>query len=245
MNEIRLVWVNKQIRFLSKFFLKDGEELIHGAEICGEHLGDRDLAKEIANDRRSSRELFTFEFIKESIRNVFPESFDNLFVGVVKMIIFDAVVGNNDRHFYNWGVIRTQIKSSKLPTFAPLYDSARGLFWNCTEAQIKGYLDEYSKNGKKIVNYIEKACPRISIADNIQANHFELINYLIRLSDEYVCLIEEFSSVENELKVLNMIRQEFSLILTSTRLELISLILRKRFEKIRRLTNVTQDKKLV
>ncbi|GAB3416304.1 HipA domain-containing protein [Niabella aquatica] len=245
MNEIKLVWVNKQVRFLSKFFLKDGEELIHGAEICGEHLGDKDLANEIANDRKSSRELFTFEFIKESIRNVFPKTFDNLLVGLVKMIIFDAIVGNNDRHFYNWGVIRTQIKSQKLPTFAPLYDSARGLFWNCTEAQVNGHLEHYSKNGKKVVNYIEKAYPRISIADNIQANHFELIEYLIRLNTDYISLIDEFSSTENEIKVLKMIKQEFSLILTIKRVELISLILKTRFEKIRRLTNVTQDQKLV
>src|SRR5206468_4167101 len=40
MNEIRLVKANGQIRFLSKYFLNKNENLIHGAEICGEHLGD-------------------------------------------------------------------------------------------------------------------------------------------------------------------------------------------------------------
>ena len=39
MNEICLVKANGQIRFLSKYFLNKDENLIHGAEICGEHFG--------------------------------------------------------------------------------------------------------------------------------------------------------------------------------------------------------------
>lgn len=60
MNDIKLVRAKGQIRFLSKFFLNEHEKLIHGAEICGEHLGDMLMAKEIANHKPSSRELFTF-----------------------------------------------------------------------------------------------------------------------------------------------------------------------------------------
>lgn len=48
MNEVALVKGNGQIRFLSKYFLRKNQKLVHGAEICGEHLGDADMAKEIA-----------------------------------------------------------------------------------------------------------------------------------------------------------------------------------------------------
>ena len=133
MNEIKLIKANRQIRFLSKYFLNENEKLIHGAEICGEHLGDMLLAEEIANHKPTSRELFTFEFIKDSKRSVFPQCFENLLVELVRMITFDALAGNNDRHFYNWGVIDTKKKTSKLPTFAPVYDSARGLMWNYSD----------------------------------------------------------------------------------------------------------------
>ena len=105
MNEIKLVKANGQIRFLSKYFLNKNEKLIHGAEICGEHLGDMLMAKEIANHKNTSRELFTFEFIRDSIRSVFPNCFELLLIELVKMITFDALAGNNDRHFYNWGVM--------------------------------------------------------------------------------------------------------------------------------------------
>ncbi len=137
MNQIRLVRAGGQIRFLSRFFLKDQEKLIHGAEICGEHLGDMLLAQEIAQNKQTSRELFTFQFITDALRSVFPDHFETLLPKLVKMIVFDELVGNNDRHFYNWGVIDSTKKTGKPPCFAPLYNSARGLLWNYSDENIE------------------------------------------------------------------------------------------------------------
>jgi hypothetical protein len=73
MNEICLVKANSRIRFLSKYFLNENENLIHGAEICGEHLGDMPFATEIANHKKNSRELFTFE----QLERFFPDVLNN------------------------------------------------------------------------------------------------------------------------------------------------------------------------
>lgn len=233
MNEICLVKANGQIRFLSKYFLNKNENLIHGAEICGEHLGDMLLAKEIADHKKTSRELFTFEFIKDAIRAVFPGSFEQLTLSLVKMLAFDALVGNNDRHFYNWGIIATKKKMLKLPTFAPVYDSARGLLWNRSDDNIINLLRIHKNGGKKVLNYIEEACPRISIESNTQANHFELMDFIERYSDEYRQIIKELACIENEEKVLEMLRKEFYPFFIPERSELITLILKTRFKKIR------------
>ncbi len=208
MNEIKLVKANGQIRFLSKYFLKKGEQLIHGAEICGSYLDDMPMAEEIANHKTTSRELFTFEFIKDTIRYVFPKCFESLLVDLVKMVTFDAITGNNDRHFYNWGIINTIEKSSKLPTFAPIYDSARGLYWNESDESIQNILRIYKQGGKKIEKYIENACPRISIESNTQANHFELIDFIKRYDIEYKDVIDNLTSVDNEKKVLKVLQKE-------------------------------------
>jgi len=230
MNEIKLVKANGQIRFLSKYFLNENEKLTHGAEICGEHLGDMILAEEIANHKPTSRELFTFEFIKDAIRSVFPQCFENLLLELVKMIAFDALAGNNDRHFYNWGVIDTKKKTSKLPTFAPLYDSARGLMWNYSDENIKKI---YNQGGKKIVTYVEEACPRISIEENKQANHFQLIYLVKNYNTEYGKIVSDLASVENEENVLTMLKEEFYPFFIQQRSVLITTILRSRFKKIR------------
>jgi HipA-like C-terminal domain len=233
MNEIKLVKANGQVRFLSKYFLNENEKLIHGAEICGEYLNDISLAEEIANHKTTSRELFTFEFIKDAIRTVFPESFENLLLELVKMITFDALAGNNDRHFYNWGVIDTLKKTPKAPTFAPLYDSARGLLWNVSDENCKHFLRLHKQNGKKVVNYIEEASPRISIEENKEANHFQLIDFIKIYNKEYKQIVISLASNENQEKVIRMLQKEFFPMFIQERCELIKIIIEARFNRIR------------
>lgn len=232
-NDVELLQINTQIRFLSKYFLNKNETLVHGAEICGQYLNDVDLAAQIANDQKSARELFTFEFICEAIRSVFPQPCEAIIDQVVKMIIFDALVGNNDRHFYNWGIIITKKKTEKQPIFAPIYDSARGLLWNKSDENIINYKRIHESGGKKVANYIDEASPRISIEGNSSVNHFELVEFLKKHKSEYKVLIEEMASKSNEALVLEMLKSEFYHFYIKERSELISLIISERFKRVR------------
>lgn len=233
MNEVKLVVANGQIRFLSRYFRKSNEVLVHGAEICGEYLDDRDMAAQIANNKKTSRELFTFEFISQSIRSVFPEGCESLICDLVRMITFDAIVGNNDRHFYNWGVINTVKEEQKKPKFAPIYDSARGLLWNESEDNIVKHFTNLQKGGKKIINYIEEAKPRISIENDANINHFSLIRFIKNLNDTYSDIIDELISESKEERVLKMLEQEIFKYFSKERRELVSLILKERFKTLR------------
>jgi hypothetical protein len=234
MNEVKLVFANGQLRFLSKYFLNKDQKLIHGAEICGQHLGDMNLADEIANNRKTSRELFTFEFISDAIKSVFPETAEILTSKFVEMIVFDAIVGNNDRHFYNWGVIHTIRKSKALPNFAPIYDSSRGLLWNHTDDRIvKDYINESSK----FKNYLESACPRVSIEADKGINHFQLVSFIFDNFASYRDTITNLITEDNEKKVLKMIDSEFQTFFVPDRLMITKLILKKRFEKLRDITS--------
>lgn len=231
MNQIRLIRAKGQIRFLSKYFLQKNQTLNHGAEICGEYLGDYDMAQEIADDKKDARELFTYDFIKEAISFVFPKNFKNILSDLVAMIIFDALVGNNDRHFYNWGVISSSIKSGLKPKFSPVYDSARGLFWNIHESNLNKYLDDDLKMQK----YLENSCPRISIPTNPMANHFDLVAYVIKGRSDYRKIKEKLCSIEAEKNVLAMLEEELFHLLNVKRRQAIRKVLQLRFERIRTL----------
>lgn len=235
MNEIKLVKANRQIRFLSRYFLSKNEKLIHGAEICGQHLGDMDMAEKIANHKNTARELFTFEFIKEAIRNVFPDNFENIIEKLVQLMVYDAIVGNNDRHFYNWGIIDTKQKTGNLPTFAPVYDTARALLWNESDENCKHILKIHNEGGKKIINYLEGTCPRISIESNTEANHFELIDFIKRYNNNYKNIVINLLTKEKEERVMTMLNEEFASFFIKERFELILLILTKRYKKLREL----------
>jgi hypothetical protein len=62
----------------------------------------------------------------------------------MKMLFFDGLVGNNDRHMYNWGVVR-DIYGKDIASISKIYDTARGLLWNMTEEQ----LDKVIKNNNR------------------------------------------------------------------------------------------------
>jgi hypothetical protein len=233
MNEVELVIANGQIRFLSRYFTKSNEALVHGAEICGEYLNDKEFANQIANSYQNSRELFTFEFICQSINAVFPESSKEIIKDLVKMITFDAIVGNNDRHFYNWGVISSVKKIGKISIFAPIYDSARGLFWNEDEENIVKHRKHISQGGAKIEKYIKYAKPRISIEKHANVNHFELISFIKTQNQEYCHIIQDLLTKSKEIRVLKMLENEIFQHFSFERRDLISQVLRKRFDKLR------------
>ena len=235
MNEIRLMQINTQIRFLSKYFLTYGEEeLVHGADICGEYTGNYDEAREIANDKKKAREIFTFEYIKDAIRNVFPNEFEELMLQFVKMLVFDAVVGNNDRHFYNWGVIRSVTNQDNNVIFAPLYDSARGLLWNFNEDNIKNLLLHYGRDGgKKLSNYLKNSCPRISIEDDKEINHFELVRFIANYNPEYKEIVQDLVNSDCEEKVLDLLEKEIFLFFSEHRKRIIRIVIKERFKQLR------------
>jgi hypothetical protein len=232
MNDIKLVIANEQIRFLSKYFLNKGEILVHGAEICGHYLNDKDFAAEVAERPRTAREFFTFEFICEAIRNVYPNNCESIIDGLVRMIAFDALCGNNDRHFYNWGVIDYAKVTKKVPKFAPLYDSARGFVWNWSDEDIIMRLEERKGNGKKIDRYINDSAPRISFEDNKDANHFELVQFL-KGNSSYKQIIMNLANEENEKKVMALLSREFFPHFIKERNDIVTLIVEKRFKTIR------------
>lgn len=177
MAKSRLVYAGNQIRFLSRYFLNPREqELVHGAEIFVGYLEDESLVHEIEAQKRA-REIFTVLFVKKAIVKYFGVDAEPIFRDFVKMLIFDGLVGNNDRHFYNWGVIRN-LKSSGNPCFSPIYDTARGLFWNEHERKI---ITLY-QNSKELNNYLKKysvnSKPKTGIDGDPSINHFQLLDYL-------------------------------------------------------------------
>jgi hypothetical protein len=195
-------------------------------------LNDNAFAELIANNLKESRALFTFEFLTNAIKYTFPDNYNEILNDLVRLITFDALTGNNDRHFYNWGIITNTKKDKQVPKFAPIYDSARGLFWNESDDNIK-IIKKNLKSNNRFETYLKNACPRISVEGNSKINHFGLIDYLKNNNEHYKLIIEEIASVENEKNVYNMLNKEFLRFFISERNELILLLLKERFKKVR------------
>lgn len=228
-NHFEIVKANGQLRFLSQYFLKKNEKLVHGAEIIGEFIEDISKAIIIANDKRQSSEQFTYELIKRAIKAIFPNYADSIQVEFVKMLIFDAIVGNNDRHFYNWGVISNLKKKNNIVTFAPVYDTARGLLWNIPDKDLSSMIE----NTKKIDRYINKSMPRIGLEGKKKVTHFDLIEFIVISDEKFKAIALDLISIEKENQILEMLRKDLFYYFSPYRSKLIEIILTKRYKHLR------------
>lgn len=174
MADSRLMCFGEQLRFLSRYFLKnDSHSLVHGAEIFEGYLQDRAFV-ETVEKQNEARNIFTFQFVEEALQKLFPGEWQDLRVGFARLLAFDAIVGNNDRHFYNWGVI-VDIMGRRATVFSPIYDTARALYWNTSENVLMEIARDKNRHKIHLEKYVTNCFPKTGW-DGLQApNHFKLI----------------------------------------------------------------------
>lgn len=217
----KLALASGQLRFLSKYFLKKDERLMHGAEIYAAYLHDDiEFVQEI-EDSKLSTDFFTVDFTLKSLRHSFPGNADELFGQLLKMLAFDAITGNNDRHFYNWGVI-IDVKNSRNPRFAPIYDTARGLFWNYHEDKIDELSSDVRKKQKHLRKYSANSRPKIGIEGRNKTNHFECIEQIYERFPDYADSISDVLETANGVNEGELIEDVYRSLLSPRRRDLIS-----------------------
>lgn len=230
-----LAWIGGQIRFLSKYFLdKPKQQLLdHGADLYAGYLNDRNFVEEIEK-RHKAPEFFTVQFTQETLKYFFPNDYETLMMEFIKLLVLDALVGNNDRHFYNWGIIR-HLQSNTLPIFSPIYDTARGLYWNVHEDKINAIIDNKDVLKSYLKKYCETSSPKIGWDGIKQLNHFQLVEHLCTLNAVQNCeTIKNLSSKITLEKVFKMIDCEFNTLISQKRRELIKMTLQYRHEIIQK-----------
>ncbi|MCE9538742.1 MAG: hypothetical protein K8R85_05945, partial [Bacteroidetes bacterium] len=144
--------------------------------------------------------------------------------------------GNNDRHFYNWAIVK-HIENKKKPKFAPIYDSARGLFWNDSEAKLEKWNEHPKLMDDKIKKYSEGSKPKIGWDSLDDLNHFDLISKIFSVNLRYRTVCTQLVNQENLDKALALVDNKFSKFYSSYRLELIKKCLIYRFQRLMIIVN--------
>ena len=111
---------------ISKNFIsrEAGEALIHGNEILPIHVEHYDKTK------IAKQSDHTVDNIIAAVNRLFPHGLgQSILKQLAEYIVFDALIGNTDRHHENWGMrFRLGIEGDTFPlTVAPSYDHASSL----------------------------------------------------------------------------------------------------------------------
>ena len=92
------------------------------------------------------------------------------------MIIFDALIGNSDRHHSNWGyIIEENNKTYSNIRFSPLYDNGSQLCSYVNDSDIKDILRDKNRYNA-LIDTKSKSC--IGWEEQRPIRHFELIKKL-------------------------------------------------------------------
>lgn len=191
--------------YLRMDFLMLKQSLVHGANILSRYLAEKDTKwiDDLDNKRLLKGEINIKDVIV-ALQDVFPDG--DILDGFVDMLLFDCLTGNNDRHYYNWGVV-THIRNKHKPYYSPIYDTTRGLYWNNDEKLILSlHKDTEDAQNKRIAKYVKNSVPKISVPGNEKCNHFQLIEYLKSnnyIKEQHITKWTADESLEQTLNILN------------------------------------------
>jgi hypothetical protein len=224
----RLMWFRGQLRFLSEYFLREDESLIHGAEIFAGYLADdREFVQQV-EEQGMTQEIFTLQVVEAAVRNRFPAQADTILQDFIRLVAFDALAGNNDRHFFNWGVI-THVTGARPPRFSPIFDTARALFWNTDEAGLERF-DRPSDFDRFLTKYTEHCYPKTGWEGLRHPNHFQLVRKIVEERPIYWETLARLWLTDLPQKVQDLLYGEFGGLLSARRKRFIVSCVRKRLE---------------
>ena len=135
-----------------------------------------DIVTYLNKEGNERSEYYTVSNIKKTL----DEIDNSLFQGFIRIMVFDALIGEQDRHEENWGITEKNGKYS----ISPLYDNGDSLL---REFKNKDMLKKFQNGEKDFDAYINRSKTLIYKEDKKKRyKHFELIDFLNKNYHEIV-----------------------------------------------------------
>lgn len=94
----------------------------------------------------------------------------------LEMMVFDALIGNSDRHHSNWAVLVSRDFEAE---FSPLYDNGSSLCCYVNEADIDGFLGKDKRRFESLITTKSRSLIRIDGSVKRLPTHIEVLSELL------------------------------------------------------------------
>lgn len=111
----------------------------------------------------------------QAILELLEENGAEILNGFIKQMIFDALIGEQDRHWQNWGFIL----KDRTKTFAPFYDNSDSLMSEYCNRDSDLCKFDKDKSSPQFESYINRSKMVIYNEEGKCFKSFEMINYLL------------------------------------------------------------------
>lgn len=180
------------------------QELIHGQQVLLRMYPEFETKK--GTDH-------TFQLVEEFFNSTIEPKHKLIINDFIEMLVFDAVIGNRDRHQQNWAIIReikVQARTNNkyfsfkkkydeplivmTACFSPLFDNGNCLAYNIIEEKLDSFINDENKLekylfGEKAVSHLKwfgAAMPHIDLLKHISKKYPEpVINTIKRIKGCY------------------------------------------------------------
>ena len=164
---------NSRIGSMSYLINKEGEILIEGISLINRRYPHYDpyTMYDVYN-----KEYYSLEMILTSLEEFGLE--DDFF----KIVIFDFLIGNTDRHQSNWGVIWDNNNFR----ICPMYDNGSSLCCYLKEEDLDFYLGNDKVRFNSLVNSKSRSRIRIDKNERREPTHLDFLKYLKQHYKDYI-----------------------------------------------------------
>jgi len=224
-----------ELWFMSENFLRADEALVHGIEFLGQ-FHTQGFAAKLRRRSAEERAFYSIRSVFEGFDTVYAQDAEKFTNSFAKMLFLDAVVGCQDRHPKNWGIIRS-VKETRKDRFAPVFDTARALFWNFPNAETLK-----ATSPEQLRAYVRQSSPPIGDFAGNRVNHFVLVSQLLAQRPDLRQTLVNMISSSKERSVRALIESEFSVHIPKARRQRILECLVLRFARLRQIARESDVK---
>ena len=143
---------------------------------------------------------------------------------IYKMLIFDFIIGNSDRHHYNYAFIRNVDTNDY--TFSPLYDNGSPLCCRITENESVQYFGKDKIKNASLIDSKSKSFIGIDGSKKYcTQRHSDIIRNIINRDERIRSLLYNIISILNDHQINSLINEYPDIILSANQKRLISIFL--------------------